>query len=79
MPFIIFVFLFLPGSEKQKATISDYKEYNTHTTVKFVITCLPGELENMEKKEGLHKTFKLQSMINTNSMCVFDELGCLRR
>lgn len=66
------------GSEKVKALISDYKEYNTDTTVKFIITALPGQLQNMET-EGLHKIFKLQTMINTSSMCAFDELNCLRR
>ncbi|KAF5272739.1 hypothetical protein FQA39_LY07766 [Lamprigera yunnana] len=68
----------LHGSEKTKAIISDYKEYNTDTTVKFIITCLPGQLENLEQ-QGLHKMFKLQSVLHTTSMCVFDELGCLRR
>ncbi|KAF5292892.1 hypothetical protein FQR65_LT11144 [Abscondita terminalis] len=69
---------FLHGSEKTKAIIADYKEYNTDTTVKFVITCLPGELQNLEQ-QGLHKVFKLQSLLHTTSMCAFDELGCLRR
>ncbi|CAH1366355.1 unnamed protein product [Tenebrio molitor] len=68
----------LHGSEKIKAVISDYKEYNTDTTVKFVVTLLPGEMENMQR-EGLHKIFKLQSMISISSMCTFDELGCIRR
>ncbi|KAJ8915854.1 hypothetical protein NQ315_004668 [Exocentrus adspersus] len=66
------------GSEKLKAVLSDYKEYNTDTTIKFIITLLNGQLEVMEK-EGLHKAFKLQAIINTSSMCAFDEFGCLRR
>ncbi|XP_044258662.1 DNA topoisomerase 2 [Tribolium madens] len=69
----------LHGSEKVKAVLQDYKEYNTDTTVKFIITFLPGQLETLENTEGLHKTFKLQSLISTSSMCVFDELGCIRR
>ncbi|KAK4872667.1 hypothetical protein RN001_014696 [Aquatica leii] len=68
----------LHGSEKTKAVISDYKEYNTDTTVKFVISCNPGELQNLEQ-QGLHKVFKLQSLLHTTSMCAFDELGCLRK
>lgn len=73
-----FCFIFqLTGSEKQKALIADYKEYNTDTTIKFVVKCLPGQLTNMES-EGLHKIFKLQTIITTGSMCAFDELGCLR-
>jgi DNA topoisomerase-2 len=43
-----------------------------------VVTLLPGEMENMQR-EGLHKIFKLQSMISISSMCTFDELGCIRR
>lgn len=30
------------------------------------------------EKEGLHKVFKLQTVISTSSMCAFDEMGCLR-
>ncbi|KAF5277444.1 hypothetical protein FQA39_LY06257 [Lamprigera yunnana] len=67
----------LHGSEKTKAVNSDYNEYNTNTTVIFIITCLPGQLKNLEQQR-LHKMFKLQSIIPTTSMCVFDELGCLR-
>lgn len=77
MSYVNFLSFFL-GSEKTKATISDYKEYNTDTTVKFVVTTLPGQLDNMER-EGLHSAFKLQTTISTTSMCVFDSLGCLRR
>lgn len=72
------ILLHFSGSEKQKALIADYKEYNTDTTVKFVVKCLPGQLTNMEN-DGLHKVFKLQTMVTTGSMCAFDELGCLRR
>lgn len=61
-----------------KPILSDYKEYNTDTTIRFVLKVQPGQLANLEK-EGLHKVFKLQTLINTGSMCVFDELGCLRR
>ncbi|KAL3285410.1 hypothetical protein HHI36_019512 [Cryptolaemus montrouzieri] len=68
----------LHGSEKVKSMISDYKEYNTDTTVKFVITTTQEQLASLEK-EGLHKVFKLQSMINMGSMCAFDEMGCLKK
>lgn len=68
----------LSGTEKIKAVLQDYKEYNTDTTVRFVVTPQAGQLEAMEK-EGLHKVFKLQSVVFLTSMCCFDELGCLRR
>nr|CAI5835745.1 unnamed protein product [Callosobruchus analis] len=68
----------LHGTDKTKAVLADYKDYSTDTTVKFSITTLPGQLQEMER-EGLHKVFKLQSMINTSSMCAFDEYGALKR
>ncbi|CAH0545849.1 unnamed protein product [Brassicogethes aeneus] len=68
----------LTGSEKVKALVQDYKEYNTDTTVKFVVTLMSGQLTVLER-EGLHKVFKLQTMFSTSSMCAFDELGCLKR
>nr|CAH7712357.1 unnamed protein product [Callosobruchus chinensis] len=68
----------LHGSEKTKAVLADYKDYSTDTTIKFSITTLPGQMHEMEK-EGLHKVFKLQTMINTGSMCAFDEYGSLKR
>ncbi|GLV36144.1 Topoisomerase 2 [Carabus blaptoides fortunei] len=70
--------LMLHGSEKVKAVISDYKEYSTDTTVKFVVTMLPGQLENMER-EGLHSAFKIQSAIHTSSMVLFDEYGGIKK
>ncbi|KAJ3662202.1 hypothetical protein Zmor_006558 [Zophobas morio] len=66
------------GSEKVKAVLNDYKEYNTDITVKFILTLQPGQMENMQR-EGLHKIFKLQTMLTTGSMCTFDELGCIKR
>jgi len=48
-------------------SIREYKEYNTDTTVKFIVKMTP---ENLAKSEeaGLHKVFKLQNTITTNSM-----------
>ncbi|XP_065160215.1 DNA topoisomerase 2 isoform X2 [Atheta coriaria] len=66
------------GSDKVKALISDYKEYNTDTTVKMTVSIIPSEFSNIEK-EGFHKVFKLQNSFTLSSMCVFDHLGCLRR
>ncbi|XP_048524898.1 DNA topoisomerase 2 isoform X2 [Dendroctonus ponderosae] len=64
--------------DKCKWSIQDFKEYSTDTTVHFVVTPSPSQMELMEK-EGLHTVFKLQSLISLGSMCCFDELGCLRR
>ncbi|XP_044734745.1 DNA topoisomerase 2 isoform X2 [Chrysoperla carnea] len=68
----------LHGSEKQKAVLADYKEYNTDTTVRIVVKTLPGQLRNLQS-EGLHKVFKLQSSMTTSSMVCFDEMGVLRK
>lgn len=68
----------LHGSEKQKAVLADYKEYNTDTTVRIVVKTLPGQLRNLQH-EGLHKAFKLQSSMSTSSMVCFDEMGVLRK
>lgn len=37
--------------------------------------------ENLNKfeREGLHKVFKLQSNLNISCMCLFDEMGVLRK
>lgn len=70
--------IFFTGSDKVKAVLADYKDYCTDTTVRFVVTLQKGQMEIMEK-EGLHKVFKLQSIVNTSSMCAFDEYGCLKK
>ncbi|ODN02830.1 DNA topoisomerase 2-alpha, partial [Orchesella cincta] len=69
---------YLQGSEKQPAMISDYKEYHTDTTVKFVVTMKDEQLDKYQN-EGLHKVFKLQTGINLTSMVLFDKSGCLRK
>lgn len=68
----------LNGNEKTPAFISDYKEYHTDTTVKFVVTLSEDNL-NKSMHSGLHKMFKIQSSLSTTSMVLFDHNGCLRR
>jgi hypothetical protein len=46
---------------------SDYKEYNTDTTVRFVVTMSAEKLRAAEA-EGLHKFFKLQTTVSLSSM-----------
>uniref|UniRef100_W4VRX5 DNA topoisomerase 2 n=1 Tax=Corethrella appendiculata TaxID=1370023 RepID=W4VRX5_9DIPT len=70
----------LHGNEKAKPVISDYKEYNTDTTVRFVISFLPGEFNRLEREEGgFHRVFKLTSSISTSSMHCFDANNYLKR
>lgn len=47
--------------------VSDYKEYNTDTTIKFVVTMNPEKRQKAEN-EGVHKFFKLHSSIGLTSM-----------
>lgn len=46
---------------------SDYKEYNTDTTVKFIITMTRDQFARHES-DGFHKAFKLQTSISISSM-----------
>lgn len=70
----------LHGGEKEKTPplINDYKEYNTDTTVKFIVIMAKEKLKKAEL-EGIHRLFKLQTVINTTSMCAFDKDSVLKR
>lgn len=68
----------LHGSDKMPAIITDYKEYNTDTTVHFIVILNRDKLVELEK-EGLHKAFKLQTTMAVTSMCAFDENQCLQK
>ncbi|KAB7496958.1 DNA topoisomerase 2 [Armadillidium nasatum] len=63
---------------KNVSLISDYREYHTDTTVKFVVTVPEDKMDKIEN-EGPHKVFKLQSMMSLSSMVLFDHNGCLRK
>jgi len=69
----------LAGNEKQPAVITDYKDYNTDTTVKFIVQMNDAKLREAERSSGLHTFFKLQTTMSTTSMVLFDHLGCLRK
>lgn len=66
------------GTDKTPQFITDYKEYHTTNTVRFVVT-LPESNLRKALAEGVHKTFKLQSTFTTTSMILFDSKGCLRK
>merc|ERR1719500_507247 len=69
----------LAGNEKTPAVITDYKDYNTDTTVKFIVQMNDAKLREAERSSGLHTFFKLQTTMSTTSMVLFDHLGCLRK
>lgn len=54
------------------------QEYNTDTTVRFVVSLLPGKLSEIEA-EGIHKVFKLQTTISMTCMNAFDYNCCLKK
>lgn len=66
----------LHGTEKVPPTITDYKEYHTDTTVRFVVTMSEDKLAKAQD-EGLHKMFKLQTIMSTSCMVLFDSKGVL--
>ncbi|XP_076851109.1 DNA topoisomerase 2-alpha [Brachyhypopomus gauderio] len=68
----------LNGSEKAPALITDYKEYHTDTTVRFLVKMTEERLREAEAA-GLHKVFKLQSPLTCNSMVLFDHAGGLKK
>ncbi|XP_030076913.1 DNA topoisomerase 2-alpha [Microcaecilia unicolor] len=68
----------LNGSEKTPPLITDYKEYHTDTTVRFLVTMTEQKLVEAEAV-GLHKVFKLQTSLTCNSMVLFDHMGCLKK
>ncbi|XP_041672335.1 DNA topoisomerase 2-alpha [Cheilinus undulatus] len=68
----------LNGTEKVPALITDYKEYHTDTTVRFVVKMTEEKLMQAEAA-GLHKVFKLQNPLTCNSMVLFDHVGSLRK
>lgn len=55
------------GTEKTPPLITDYREYHTDTTVKFVVKMTEEKLAEAERV-GLHKVFKLQTSLTCNSM-----------
>lgn len=58
---------FLHGQDEQATCITDYREYHTDTTVRFVVK-MTTEQFNAAQRVGLHKFFKLQKTISLNSM-----------
>nr|XP_057917582.1 DNA topoisomerase 2-alpha [Doryrhamphus excisus] len=68
----------LNGTEKVPALITDYKEYHTDTTVRFVIKMTEEKLREVEAA-GFHKIFKLQIPLTCNSMVLFDHVGSLKK
>lgn len=65
----------LNGTEKVPALITDFKEYHTDTTVRFVVKMTEEKLREAEAA-NLHKVFKLQSPLTCNSMVMDAQMKC---
>jgi DNA topoisomerase-2 len=63
-----------PEKKEDIPFITDYKEYHTDVSVRFVIT-LPAENLVAAIESGLEKKFKLTSRISTSNMHAFDSDG----
>uniref|UniRef100_A0A674NA46 DNA topoisomerase 2 n=1 Tax=Takifugu rubripes TaxID=31033 RepID=A0A674NA46_TAKRU len=68
----------LNGTEKVPPLITDFKEYHTDTTVRFVVKMSEEKLREAEAA-GFHKVFKLQNPLTCNSMVLFDHAGSLKK
>ncbi|XP_054850787.1 DNA topoisomerase 2-alpha isoform X2 [Eublepharis macularius] len=68
----------LNGTEKTPPLITDYKEYHTDTTVKFIVKLSEQKLAEVEAA-GVHKVFKLQTSLACTNMVLFDHVGCLKK
>ncbi|KAM7381870.1 hypothetical protein PAMA_012632 [Pampus argenteus] len=68
----------LNGTEKVPPLITDYKEYHTDSTVRFLVKMTAEKLREAEAA-GLHKVFKLQNPLTCNSMVLFDHVGSLKK
>ncbi|XP_070571021.1 DNA topoisomerase 2-alpha-like isoform X2 [Ptychodera flava] len=68
----------LHGTEKVQPMITDYKEYHTDTTVKFVVKMTEDKLLKAEE-QGLHKVFKLQTTLSQTNSVLFDSNGCIKK
>jgi len=68
----------LHGENNKPGVITDYREYHTDTTVRFVVK-MTAEQFRIAHQTGIHKYFRLQKNLSLNSMVMFDSNGCLRR
>lgn len=66
------------STEKTQATIKDYEEHHTDTTVHFKITLSDKDMK-AALDEGLEKRFKLTTSLGTGNMVCFDLNGKIKK
>ena len=65
-------------ADKVPSFIKDYRDYNTHVNVNFIIQMDEKHME-AALAEGLEERFKLSKTLATSNMVAFDEAGRLRK
>ena len=65
-------------AEKVPSFIKDYKEYNDHKSVHFVIQ-MDEKHMNAAKSDGLAERFKLNKTVATSNLVAFDTRGQIRK
>jgi DNA topoisomerase-2 len=65
-------------AEKVPSFIKDYKEYNDHKSVHFVIQMDEKHMK-AAKSEGLEEKFKLKKTVATSNLVAFDHRGQIRK
>lgn len=70
----------LCGSVTEKPIITEYEEFHSDDTVRFVISFVPGEFEKLQNEiSGFHRVFQLYGIMNTDNMYAFDGSYKLRK
>ncbi|KAJ3107884.1 DNA topoisomerase 2 [Phlyctochytrium planicorne] len=66
----------MTGDDEKKipASIQDFKEYHTDTSVHFIVTLSDAQMKAAEE-EGLEKKFKISSSMSTTNLVCFDLEG----
>ena len=65
-------------AEKSPSFIKDYKDYNTHKDVHFIVQ-MEDKYLNSALEEGLEEKFKLTKSIATSNLVAFDPAGRITR
>ncbi|EGD72949.1 DNA topoisomerase II, variant [Salpingoeca rosetta] len=63
---------------KKPPQILEFSQYHTDTTVRFVVSMTPEQMQAAETK-GLYKVFKLEGSISTSNMTLFDPQGRIKK
>jgi DNA topoisomerase-2 len=66
-------------ADKVPSYIKDYKDYNTHKDVHFIVTMTSEKDMKNANEEGLEERFKLSRSVATSNMVAFDPQGRIHK